>query len=91
MNGNILKGLPAREGYFLLESGYHTDVWLTLDALFVSPRDLAPLVSALAARLRPHGVSAVCGPLLSGAFLDLVHARHPSTSDAASVPEGDAS
>lgn len=69
MNADILNGLPAREGHFLLESGYHTDLWLTLDALFVTPRALAPFISALAARLRPHGVSAICGPLLGGAFL----------------------
>lgn len=68
-NADILKGLPAREGHFLLESGDHSDLWFTLDALFVSPHDLAPLISRLANRLRPHGVSAVCGPLLGGAFL----------------------
>ena len=66
---DILGGLPVRKGHFLLESGYHTDLWVTLDALFVSPRDLAPRISALAGRLRPHGVTAVCGSLLGGAFL----------------------
>ena len=66
---DILERLPAREGHFLLESGYHTNVWLTLDALFVRPQQIAPLVTALAARLRTHDVSAVCGPLLGGAFL----------------------
>jgi len=69
MTDDILEALPARRGHFLLESGYHTDLWFTLDALFVSPRDVAPLVTALADRLRPHGASAVCGPLLGGAFL----------------------
>lgn len=69
MNAEVLKGLPAREGHFVLESGYHTDLWLTLDALFVSPRELAPRISVLATRLQPHGVSGVCGPLLGGAFL----------------------
>ncbi len=66
---DILAALPARRGHFLLESGYHTDLWLTLDALFVDPLRVAPLVAALAHRLRPHEVSAVCGPLLGGAFL----------------------
>jgi orotate phosphoribosyltransferase len=61
--------LPARQGHFLLESGYHTDVWLPLDALFVSPREMEPLVADLAARLRPHAAAAVCGPLVGGAFL----------------------
>ena len=69
MHLDIVGGLPAREGHFRLESGYHTDLWLTLDALFVSPRETAPLVSALAARIRPYNVSAVCGCLLGGAFL----------------------
>ena len=69
MNADIINGLPAREGHFRLESGYHTDLWLTLDALFVSPREMAPLISALAARIRPYGVTAVCGSLLGGAFL----------------------
>lgn len=69
MTGDILDALPARRGHFLLESGYHTDLWLTLDAMFVDPAGMAPLVDALAGKLRPHGVTAVCGPLLGGAFL----------------------
>lgn len=66
---DILESLPARRGHFLLESGYHTDLWLTLDALFVDPRRVAPLVNALAERLRLHAMTAVCGPLVGGAFL----------------------
>jgi orotate phosphoribosyltransferase len=66
---DILGGLPVRQGHFLLESGYHTDLWITLDALFVSPRENAPRVSALAARLRPHAATGICGSLLGGAFL----------------------
>ena len=69
MNEDVLKGLPARQGHFLLESGYHTDLWLTLDSLFVSPRALAPLIETLAGRLRPHRATAVCGPFQGGAFL----------------------
>jgi orotate phosphoribosyltransferase len=69
MNADIITGLPAREGHFRLESGYHTDLWITLDALFVTPREMAPLISALAARIHPYGVTAVCGSLLGGAFL----------------------
>jgi orotate phosphoribosyltransferase len=69
MTGDVLDALPARRGHFLLESGYHTDLWLTLDAMFVDPARVAPLVDGLAAKLRPHGVTAVCGPLLGGAFL----------------------
>jgi orotate phosphoribosyltransferase len=66
---DLFSAVPARRGHFLLESGYHTDLWLTLDAVFLEPRTVAPLVSALAEKLRPHAVSAVCGPLLGGAFL----------------------
>jgi orotate phosphoribosyltransferase len=35
----------------------------------VDPGEIAPLVAALANRLRHYGASAVCGPLLGGAFL----------------------
>lgn len=69
MTEDVLTSLPVRRGHFRLESGLHSELWFTLDALFVSPRDLAPLANDLAGRLRPHGVSAVCGPLLGGAFL----------------------
>jgi hypothetical protein len=33
---------PVREGPFLLESGYHANLWLDLDALFINPCALAP-------------------------------------------------
>jgi orotate phosphoribosyltransferase len=69
MSDDVLKALPGRAGHFLLESGYHADLWFTLDALFVTPRDVAPLVTALSSRLGPYGASAVCGPLTGGAFL----------------------
>jgi len=69
MSDDVLKTLPVRAGHFLLESGYHADLWFTLDALFVTPRDVAPLVTALSSRLGPYGASAVCGPLTGGAFL----------------------
>lgn len=65
----IFEALAAGRGHFLLESGYHTDLWLTLDALFVDPAKIAPAVATLADKLRPHSVSAICGPLLGGAFL----------------------
>jgi orotate phosphoribosyltransferase len=68
--------LPARRGHFLLESGYHTDLWFTLDALFVAPHEIAPQVAALSELLRPYSISAVCGPLLGGAFLAHAVAAH---------------
>src|SRR6185295_16277639 len=66
---DVFDALPARRGHFVLESGYHTDLWLTLDALFVDPAALAPHVAALAERLRSHAPTAICGPLFGGAFL----------------------
>ena len=69
MADDLLKALPVRRGHFLLESGYHTDLWFTLDALFVDPEHLKPEVTALANMLRPYSITAVCGPLLGGAFL----------------------
>lgn len=66
---NLLSALPSRRGHFLLESGYHADTWLDLDGLFVHQDYVAPLVWALADRLRSHQMTAICGPLLGGAFL----------------------
>ena len=65
---NLLSSVPSLEGHFRLESGYHTSVWLTLDAVFTDQAGIAPLVGALAARLHPHGASAVCGPFVGGAL-----------------------
>jgi orotate phosphoribosyltransferase len=66
---NPVSVLPSRRGHFLLESGYHSDTWLDLDGLFVDQKTVAPLVSALADRVRPHDVNAICGPMIGGAFL----------------------
>jgi len=65
----MIDGITHRNGHFLLESGYHADTWLDLDALFIDPAAMAPNVEALAALIRAHDVSAICGPLLGGAFL----------------------
>ena len=61
--------VSSRRGHFRLESGHHSALWLDLDSLFAEPRRIAPFVDTLANALRPHGVSAICGPLLGGAFL----------------------
>lgn len=61
--------VAGRRGHFRLESGHHGGLWLDLDALFAEPRRVAPFVAALAEAIRRHAVSAVCGPLLGGAFL----------------------
>jgi orotate phosphoribosyltransferase len=61
--------VSGRRGHFKLESGHHGGLWLDLDPLFAEPHRIAPFVDALAEAIRPHGVEAVCGPLLGGAFL----------------------
>jgi orotate phosphoribosyltransferase len=58
-----------RTGHFDLGTGYHGDVWLDLDALFLRPARLRPYVKWLAERLRQHSPDAICGPLEGGAFL----------------------
>jgi orotate phosphoribosyltransferase len=58
-----------RYGHFDLGTGYHGDVWLDLDRLFLRPALLRPHVRVLADRLRGHRVDAVCGPMEGGAFL----------------------
>ena len=66
---DVLSALPIQRGHFLLESGYHSNTWLSLAGLFVDTARVAPLVTALAAKIQPHRVTAVCGPMLGGAFL----------------------
>jgi orotate phosphoribosyltransferase len=61
--------VAARTGHFELESGHHGELWLDLDALAWSAAELEPVVAGLAARIEPHAVDAVCGPLTGGAFL----------------------
>ncbi|MFN2564403.1 MAG: orotate phosphoribosyltransferase [Gemmatimonadaceae bacterium] len=65
----FMKLVAGRRGHFRLESGYHGALWLDLDALFVEPKRIAPFVAALTGAIREYDVSAVCGPLLGGAFL----------------------
>lgn len=71
-----IAGLAIREGHFLLESGLHAASWIDLDTLSLDPRALAPHIAALAALISKHQVSAVCGPLLGGAFVAQAVALH---------------
>lgn len=66
---DVFDAVPARQGHFVLESGYHTDRWLTLDLLFSEPARVEPAVAALAERLRRYEMAAVCGPFVGGALL----------------------
>jgi orotate phosphoribosyltransferase len=56
-----------RAGHFDLGTGYHGDLWLDLDALFLRPARLRPYVDWLAERLRGHGVDADGVPVTPGA------------------------
>jgi orotate phosphoribosyltransferase len=75
IESDILSALPGRDGHFLLESGYHSNLWVPLDGLFRDPTKAALLVTALAAKLSSYEVTAVCGPTVGGAFLALAVAR----------------
>ncbi|HMD95388.1 MAG TPA: hypothetical protein VKG80_22375 [Trebonia sp.] len=67
-----LTGLARpRRGHFDLGTGFHGDLWLDLDALFLRPALLRPWIRELAGHLRGHRVDAVCGPMEGGAFLAL--------------------
>ena len=69
MQEELLKLLARRRGHFQMESGYHSEWWSNLDALFTQPQRLRPFVMALARRLAPHRLDAVCGPMTGGAKL----------------------
>jgi orotate phosphoribosyltransferase len=68
-SSEVIELARPRPGHFDLGTGYHGDLWLDLDALFLRPARLRPYVDWLAERLREHAPDAVCGPLEGGAFL----------------------
>lgn len=70
MADSRLAGLARpRRGHFDLGTGFHGDLWLDLDALFLRPALLREHVRWLAGRLGEHRVDAVCGPMEGGALL----------------------
>jgi orotate phosphoribosyltransferase len=71
----FLELVAGRRGHFRLESGHHGSLWLDLDPLFADQARIEPFVAQLAASLRPHAPTVVCGPLLGGAFLAQLIAR----------------
>jgi orotate phosphoribosyltransferase len=71
VDGGVIGLARPRRGHFELGTGYHGDVWLDLDALFLRPALLEPHAGWLAGRLGQHQIDAVCGPLEGGAFLAL--------------------
>ena len=72
MSEAFLSSVGSRQGHFKLESGHHSDFWLDLETLCLRPANTQPFAVELAARLRPHGVQTVCGPLNEGAFVALM-------------------
>jgi orotate phosphoribosyltransferase len=66
---SILDLTNAREGHFVLESGFHGSLWLDLEPIFLEPDRLRPYLTDLAAKIAEHQPQAVCGPLMGGAFL----------------------
>ena len=69
MNSGLIELAHPRRGHFDLGTGFHGDVWLDLDAMFLRPGLLRPYVGQLARRLGEHRIDAVCGPLEGGAFV----------------------
>jgi orotate phosphoribosyltransferase len=69
MEAQLLDLLAARRGHFVPESGHHGNLWLDLDSLFLQPAALLPFAGELARRLGAHGIEAVVGPLVGGAFV----------------------
>jgi len=69
MQHELIALLAGRRGHFQMESGYHSEQWFNLDALFDQRERLQPFVLELARRLAAHRVDAVCGPMTGGARL----------------------
>jgi orotate phosphoribosyltransferase len=69
MQANLFDLMPVRRGHFRYESGYHGEIWLDLDRLFLNPVRIAPLAHDLASRLAPSATEAIVGPLVGGALL----------------------
>jgi len=71
----FLSAVHSRTGHFRTESGYHTDWWMDLETLCRRPSAIRPFAQALAMRLQPYRVDAVCGPLNEGAFVAMLVAE----------------
>ena len=70
MEAGLIELVRVRRGHFELGTGYHGDVWLDLDGLFLRPALLQPHIDSLAEQLREHPPEAVCGPMEGGASFD---------------------
>jgi orotate phosphoribosyltransferase len=70
MKKTFLDLLSVNRGHFTLESGLHGDVWFDLENGFVRPHLLRQFVDRLARLLSKYDLSAVCGALVGGAFVE---------------------
>src|SRR5215813_4698733 len=89
MQEQVAQLLPTREGHFVFESGHHGQVWLDLELLLLHPERVKPLAEVLADRLRVFQPTAVCGPLIEGAFVGLMVASALRLSFSYSEPVRD--
>src|SRR5215475_3757318 len=87
MEAVLLDLLEVRRGHFRYESGYHGEIWLDLDTLFLKPRLLTPFVQELAERLARRDVEVVVGPFAGGAFLAQMIAAELGTRFAYTAPQ----
>jgi len=72
MQKEVLELISGRQGHFLLESGYHGDLWLDLETLCLQPQRAQAVAAGLTAPLSDLQLDAVCGPLVEGAFVALM-------------------
>ena len=87
MEAALLDLLAVRRGHFRYESGYHGEIWLDLDKLFLKPRALTSFVRELAARLARRQIEVVVGPFAGGAFLAQMIAAELGTLFAYTEPQ----
>ncbi len=69
MTADLSQLARPRRGHFDLGTGFHGDLWLDLDALFLWPARLRPAAGHWPVTCASTEPAAVCGPLAGGAFL----------------------
>jgi orotate phosphoribosyltransferase len=87
MDADLSQLARPRHGHFDLGTGFHGDLWLDLDALFLWPARLRPAAGRLAGQLGEYEPAAVCGPLAGGAFLAQMVAEVLGTAFLPAYPE----
>lgn len=68
-SSSLEEAVGAIRGHFRYESGYHGDLWLDLDPLFVEARRMRAWAAELAQATAICRPDVVCGPLTGGAFI----------------------